>query len=114
MKIILLGPPGAGKGTQCKRIAQRYDAVHLSSGDILRRHRAKGTDLGIEAQQFMDRGELVPDEVIVKMMAEEIKNCPDSGFLLDGFPRTVVQAKALRDELAEENLMAGAQLFSDF
>ena len=95
MRIVLLGPPGAGKGTQCKRIMERYGLVHLSSGDILRAERAAKTELGKKAQSFMDSGALVPDEVIVGMMAGAVKNAADTGYMLDGFPRTVVQAEAL-------------------
>lgn len=99
MKIILLGPPGAGKGTQCKRISERYGAAHLSSGDILRAERKAGTQLGKEAQRYMDSGALVPDQLIIDMMIGAIKKCP-KGYLLDGFPRTVVQGEALDKALA--------------
>jgi adenylate kinase len=95
MRIILLGAPGAGKGTQCKYIVERYGLMHLSSGDILRQERAAGTELGQKAQQYMDSGALVPDDLIVEMMAEAIKKAPKAGFVLDGFPRTVNQANAL-------------------
>ena len=101
MVIVLLGPPGAGKGTQCKRIIERYRLAHLSSGDILRNERAGGTELGKEAQQYMDSGKLVPDQIIIEMMVGTIAaaggNC-----VLDGFPRTVVQAAELDKELAEK------------
>jgi len=95
MRLVLLGAPGAGKGTQCKNIVNRYRLLHLSSGDILRRERAAGTELGKKAQQYMDSGALVPDEVIIEMMADAIKKAPPAGFILDGFPRTVNQAAAL-------------------
>ena len=95
MRIVLLGAPGAGKGTQCKRIVGRYGLLHLSSGDILRQQRAEGTELGKKAEAYMDSGALVPDEIMVKMMAEEIEKAPKAGFVLDGFPRTVEQAKEL-------------------
>ncbi len=95
MRLVLLGAPGAGKGTQCKNIVSRYRLLHLSSGDILRRERAAGTELGKKAQQYMDSGALVPDEIIIEMMAEAIKKAPPAGFILDGFPRTVTQAAAL-------------------
>jgi adenylate kinase len=91
MRIVLLGAPGAGKGTQCKRIVDRYSLRHLSSGDILREQRASGTELGKKAQSYMDSGALVPDGIIVEMMIEAIKKAP-AGFILDGFPRTVNQA----------------------
>jgi adenylate kinase len=100
MRIVLLGAPGAGKGTQCKKIVGRYGLSHLSSGDILRRHRAEGTELGRKAQSYMDSGGLVPDDVIVEMMADAIKNTQEPGFVLDGFPRTVNQARELEKALA--------------
>ncbi len=103
MRIVLLGTPGAGKGTQCKRIVARYGLLHLSSGDILRRERAEDTELGRKAQGYMDSGALVPDEIIVEMMAEAIKKAPDAGFILDGFPRTVNQAAELDESLASAN-----------
>lgn len=95
MRIVLLGAPGAGKGTQCKRIVAKYGLVHLSSGDILRQERAAGTKLGKKAQSYMDSGGLVPDDLIVEMMAAAIKKVQRSGFVLDGFPRTVNQATEL-------------------
>ncbi|MHC4543017.1 MAG: adenylate kinase [Planctomycetota bacterium] len=103
MRIVLLGAPGAGKGTQCKRIVARYGLLHLSSGDILRQERAEGTELGRKAQGYMDSGALVPDQIIVEMMAEAIKQTPDAGFILDGFPRTVNQATELAKSLASAN-----------
>ena len=99
MKIVLLGPPGAGKGTQCKKIADRFSVQHLSSGDILRQERAKKTELGKKAQSYMDSGALVPDEIIVEMMAGAIKKASKKGFVLDGFPRTVNQALELDQSL---------------
>ncbi|MBN2020549.1 MAG: adenylate kinase [Sedimentisphaerales bacterium] len=101
MRIVLLGAPGAGKGTQCKYIVDRYHLLHLSSGDILRRHRANGTDLGKKAKEYMDSGALVPDNVIIEMMIDEISNAPDGGYVLDGFPRTARQATDLDKALAE-------------
>ena len=103
MRIVLLGAPGAGKGTQCKRIVARYGLLHLSSGDILRQERAEGTELGRKAQGYMDSGALVPDQIIVEMMAGAIKQAPDAGFILDGFPRTVNQAAELDKSLASAN-----------
>ncbi|MCD6394607.1 MAG: adenylate kinase [Planctomycetes bacterium] len=94
MRLILLGPPGAGKGTQCKRIVAKYGMAHLSSGDILRAERAAGTELGIKAQGYMDSGGLVPDDVIIDMMTGAIKKAA-GGYVLDGFPRTVVQGEEL-------------------
>jgi len=110
VRIVLLGAPGAGKGTQCKRIVARYGLLHLSSGDILRQERAEGTELGTQAQEYMDSGALVPDQIIVKMMAEAIKKAPDDGFILDGFPRTVNQATELAESLASANQKMDAVL----
>jgi len=106
----LLGAPGAGKGTQCKRIVARYGLLHLSSGDILRQQRAEGTELGKKAQTYMDSGALVPDQIIVEMMTEAIKKVPVTGFILDGFPRTVNQATELTKSLASANQKMDAVL----
>jgi adenylate kinase len=99
MRIVLLGAPGAGKGTQCKRIVEKYGLQHLSSGDILRKERAEGTELGAKAQSYMDSGGLVPDKLIVEMMAGAIAKAPKEGYVLDGFPRTVNQAEQLDKSL---------------
>ena len=100
MRLILLGPPGAGKGTQCKRIVDRYAMAHLSSGDILRSQRSAGTELGKKAQSYMDSGRLVPDDIIIDMMIKAMKKAA-SGYVLDGFPRTVVQSEQLDKALAQ-------------
>lgn len=102
MKLIFIGPPGAGKGTQAERICKEYNTVQLSTGDILRMNRKLGTELGQKAQQYMDAGNLVPDEIIIGMLKDEIRK-PEyvNGYILDGFPRTVKQAEAL-DVLLEE------------
>lgn len=96
MKIILFGPPGVGKGTQAQILTHKYHAAHIATGDMLRAATKAGTPLGQEAKKYMDNGELVPDDVIIKMV-EEVLSSPKStgGFVLDGFPRTVSQAKAL-------------------
>ncbi len=94
--VILLGPPGAGKGTQAQRIAQRYRLPHLSTGDMLRDHIARDTELGRRAKPLMERGELVPDEIVLGMVEDRISrpDC-DNGFVFDGFPRTLAQAEDL-------------------
>ncbi|MBN2563111.1 MAG: adenylate kinase [Phycisphaerae bacterium] len=104
MNLVLLGPPGAGKGTQAARLCGAFSLVHLSSGDILRAERKAETELGRRAQDYMDRGVLVPDDLILAMMMDHLLR-PEaaSGFLLDGFPRTVVQAKGLDERLAERD-----------
>jgi adenylate kinase len=100
--IVLQGPPGAGKGTQAKLIAEHYGIPHISTGDILRDNVARGTDLGRKAKRVMERGDLVSDDLVNGMVADRIKQ-PDAdrGFVLDGFPRTVAQAEWLDRELAE-------------
>ncbi len=102
MKIIMLGAPGAGKGTQAKRIAEKYQIPHISTGDIFRANIKEGTELGAKAKAFMDQGLLVPDELTVALVADRIvkDDCKD-GFVLDGFPRTIPQAQALEDALAK-------------
>lgn len=102
MRIILLGPPGAGKGTQAARIAARIGVPHIATGDLLRRQVAAGTELGKRAKSFMDAGDYVPDELMLEMLRERLSQ-PDAreGFVLDGFPRTHVQAEAL-DRMLEE------------
>ena len=110
MRIVLLGAPGAGKGTQCKCIIDKYGLLHLSSGDILRSERAAGTELGKNAQSYMDSGALVPDEIIVEMMAGAISRAPEAGFVLDGFPRTVNQAFELGKSLARSGQKIDAVL----
>lgn len=109
IRVIFLGPPGAGKGTQAQALEQRYGARQISTGDILRRHRQAGTPLGKQAQGYMDRGELVPDKLIIEMFEEELGG-GSAGFILDGFPRTVPQAEALDALLAKMNLPLTAVL----
>jgi adenylate kinase len=105
MRLILFGPPGAGKGTQAQRISGRYGVQHISTGDILRASVKEGTDLGKLAKAFMDKGELVPDEVVIGIIKERItKGETRKGFMLDGFPRTIPQAEALDKTLNEDGL----------
>ncbi|KAJ52245.1 adenylate kinase [Clostridium tetanomorphum] len=103
MKIILLGPPGAGKGTQAKLISEKYSIPHISTGDIFRKNISEKTPLGIKAKSYMDKGQLVPDELTIEIVNDRLKNddCK-KGFLLDGFPRTVKQAEALDKFLNNE------------
>jgi adenylate kinase len=94
--LILFGPPGSGKGTQSEKLIAKYGLIHLSTGDLLRKEIAAQTSLGIAAKTIMDRGQLVPDEVVIGMISSALDNNPDAGgFLFDGFPRTVAQAEAL-------------------
>lgn len=109
MILIFLGPPGAGKGTQAKILEDRYAHRQISTGDLLRANRAKKTSLGIEAQGYMDRGELVPDDVIIGMMEGELANAAD--VIVDGFPRTVAQAEAFDAMLAAKGAHAKAVVF---
>lgn len=100
--IVLFGPPGAGKGTQSEMIIEKFNLTHISTGDLFRKHLGEGTELGKLAQKYMDEGNLVPDEVVIKMVELKITSDNSSnGFIFDGFPRTVTQAKAL-DQLLEK------------
>ncbi len=104
MKLILLGPPGAGKGTQSVELAKRYNIPHISTGDILRKSVKAGLSLGLKAKSYMDKGELVPDEVVIGIVAETLKDpSTNNGFILDGFPRTVPQAAGLDGALKNIN-----------
>ncbi|MBI5190765.1 MAG: adenylate kinase [Nitrospirae bacterium] len=104
MRMILLGPPGAGKGTQAKDLVNKYGIPQISTGDILRKNLADKTPLGIEAKSYMDKGALVPDSVVVGIVKERLKESDCAkGYILDGFPRTVPQAEALEAALADMN-----------
>lgn len=104
MKIIMLGAPGAGKGTQAKMIAAKYNVPHISTGDIFRANIKNGTDLGMEAKSYMDQGKLVPDELTVRILLDRVAqdDC-SNGYVLDGFPRTIPQAEVLEKELNKMN-----------
>ena len=95
MKLLIMGPPGAGKGTQAKILAKKLNLVHLSTGDILRKEIEKASELGLKAQTYMNAGNLVPDEVLLEMMQSTLTELQDSGLILDGFPRTIPQAIGL-------------------
>lgn len=102
MKIIMLGAPGAGKGTQAKKIAEKYQIPHISTGDIFRANIKNGTQLGKEAKKYMDQGMLVPDELTTNLLVDRIKNADcENGYVLDGFPRTIPQAECLDQALAK-------------
>ncbi|TYS41567.1 adenylate kinase [Bacillus infantis] len=102
MNLVLMGLPGAGKGTQAEKIVEKYGIPHISTGDMFRAAIKEGTELGLEAKSFMDKGELVPDQVTIGIVRERLsKEDCNKGFLLDGFPRTVAQADALEDILSE-------------
>jgi adenylate kinase len=111
MRLILLGPPGAGKGTQASRIAKHFGIPQLSTGDMLREAAAAGTPLGLRAKHIMDGGDLVPDEVVIAVVADRIDHTDAvNGFVLDGFPRTVPQAEALDRELEARGIGLDAVL----
>ena len=123
MNLILLGPPGAGKGTQAVNIVDKYHVPHISTGDIFRENIKNGTELGKKAQEYMNRGELVPDELVVEIATDRLlKDDCKNGFLLDGFPRTVFQAEKLDEflsahgsllqDLQEEEYAKSAELHS--
>ena len=105
LNIVIFGKPGSGKGTQASLIKDNYDLIHISTGDVFRKNTSQGTELGKVAVQFMSKGELVPDEITISMLKEEIKNfMPCNGFIFDGFPRTILQAESLDDLLKSMEL----------
>lgn len=104
LNLVMFGPPGAGKGTQAEKLVKKYDLVHLSTGDVFRANIKNLTDLGNLAKSYMDKGELVPDEVTIRMLESEVnKNHSAKGFIFDGFPRTIAQAEALDRLLSDKN-----------
>lgn len=105
LRAVLLGPPGAGKGTQAVRLVEKYEIPHISTGDIFRKNIKEGTELGKKAQEYMNAGALVPDELVVDLVKDRLQqdDCKN-GFLLDGFPRTIFQAEKLDELLSESNL----------
>jgi adenylate kinase len=113
LNLILLGPPGAGKGTQASRLTEDFGLPYIGTGDLLREHTAEGTDLGRQAQEYMDRGDLVPDDLVIAMILDKVEDEGDDGFLLDGFPRTVPQADALSEELEKRGRRLMAALLID-
>lgn len=114
LNIVLFGPPGAGKGTQSKRLIEKYDLVHLSTGDIFRANIGGKTELGKLAKSYIDKGQLVPDEVTIDMLKSEVKKQPNAkGFIFDGFPRTKAQASALDELMTEMNSSITAMIALD-
>lgn len=112
--LILFGPPGSGKGTQSEKLIAKYNLKHLSTGDLLRSEISRKTPLGIEAKKFMDKGSLVPDEVVIGMINDALDNNPDvGGFLFDGFPRTAIQAEELDSLLTKKNTCIDVMLALD-
>jgi adenylate kinase len=113
LNLILLGPPGAGKGTQAERLKEDFGLPYIGTGDLLRKHRDEGTQLGDEARTYMENGDLVPDELVVRMILTEIEEKGRDGFLLDGYPRSIVQADALADALEDAGRRLTAALLID-
>ena len=112
--LVLFGKPGAGKGTQAAFLKEKYGLIHISTGDLFRKHKQENTELGKLAQSYMDNGGLVPDEVTIKMLQEEIEKNPNAqGFIFDGFPRTIAQAEALDQFLASKNMNISGTLALD-
>lgn len=113
INLILFGPPGSGKGTQAERLKEHFQLLHISTGDLLRNEIANGTRLGVEAKQFMDAGQLVPDAVVIGMLGgavDQAKSMGKKGIIFDGFPRTTAQAEALESMLAEKGTSVGCVL----
>src|SRR3954453_16305863 len=113
LNLILLGPPGAGKGTQAARLTEDFGLPYIGTGDLLREHKKEGTELGRKAKEYMDKGKLVPDELVISMIFDKIEDEGDDGFLLDGFPRSVGQADALGEEMDRRGRRVTAGLLID-
>ena len=112
--FVLFGKPGSGKGTQAEHLSEKYKLYHISTGDLFRKNISQNTNLGLLAQSYMDKGELVPDEVTIKMLENEIKENPQSkGFLFDGFPRTIAQAQSLDKFLKSIDMQINATIALD-
>ena len=111
MRLILFGPPGAGKGTQADFIRERYEVEHISTGDVLREAMKNETEVGLYAKSFMDKGELVPDEVVTEIIRQKLSAIGEGGFMLDGFPRTLEQARSLDGILADAGIGIDAVIF---
>ena len=114
INLILFGKPGSGKGTQAEFVRKNYNLVHISTGDVFRTNIAKNTDLGILAKSYMNNGDLVPDDVTIKMLEGEVnKNMDSNGFIFDGFPRTIKQAEILDKFLSDQNLQISMTIALD-
>lgn len=112
VNIVLFGSPGAGKGTQAERLVQRYNLTHISTGDVFRYNIKNGTPLGVLAKSYIDKGQLVPDEVTINMLHSEVEKFPEAqGFIFDGFPRTTAQAKDLDQLLAGKDTQVDAMIY---
>jgi adenylate kinase len=113
LNLIMLGPPGAGKGTQAARLSDDFSLPYIGTGDLLREHKRNGSELGRKARDYMDKGQLVPDDLVIAMILEKIEEEGEDGFLLDGFPRTIAQAKALDEAMDKRGKRLTAALLVD-
>ena len=114
LNLILFGPPGSGKGTQAERLVEKYNLLHISTGDLFRYNMKNDTPLGIEAKSYIDKGDLVPDSVTINMLKAKVNENPDvPGYIFDGFPRTIAQAEALDNFLTEKDLAVSGLLALD-
>jgi adenylate kinase len=113
LNLIMLGPPGAGKGTQASRLTEDFGLPYLGTGDLLREHVKGNTELGRQAKEYMDKGKLVPDDLVIEMILDKIDEEGDDGFLLDGFPRSIAQADALGEEMERRGRRLTAALLID-